>query len=33
MVVEALGNADRLLIHMASAADLAAALDAWEPQR
>jgi Fe-S-cluster containining protein len=33
MMVEALGNADRLLIHMASAADLAAALDAWEPQR
>ena len=33
MMVEALGNADRLLIHMASAADLAAALDAWEPLR
>jgi Fe-S-cluster containining protein len=33
MMVEALREADRLLIHMASAADLAAALDAWEPQR
>jgi Fe-S-cluster containining protein len=33
MMVEALGNADRLWIHMASAADLAAALDDWEPRR
>jgi Fe-S-cluster containining protein len=33
MMVEALGNADRLMIHMATAADLAAALDAWEPLR
>ena len=33
MMVEALGDADRLLMHMASAADLAAALDAWEPER
>jgi Fe-S-cluster containining protein len=33
MMVEALGNADRLLIHMASAADLAAALDEWELRR
>jgi hypothetical protein len=29
-MVEALGTADRLLLHMASAADLAAALDVWE---
>ncbi len=33
MMVEALGNADRLLIHMAPAADLAAALDEWELRR
>jgi Fe-S-cluster containining protein len=33
VMIEALGSADRLLIHMASAADLAAALDAWEPER
>jgi hypothetical protein len=33
MMVEALGKADRLLIHMASQADLAAALDAWELER
>jgi Fe-S-cluster containining protein len=32
-MVEALANADRLLIHMAPAADLAAALDAWELRR
>ncbi len=30
VMVEALGNADRLLIHLSSAADLAAALDEWE---
>jgi hypothetical protein len=33
VMIEALASADRLLIHMASAADLAAALDAWEPER
>jgi len=33
MMMEALGNADRLLIHMASAADFAAALDTWELER
>jgi hypothetical protein len=32
-MVEALGAADRLLLHMASAADLAEALDAWELRR
>ncbi len=32
-MVEALGTADRLLLHMASAADLAEALDAWELRR
>jgi Fe-S-cluster containining protein len=31
MMVGALGEADHLLMHLASAADLAAALDAWEP--
>ena len=32
-MVEALATADRLLLHMASAADLAEALDAWELRR
>jgi hypothetical protein len=32
LMIDALANADRLLIHMASAADLAAALDEWEPE-
>jgi Fe-S-cluster containining protein len=33
LMIEALADADRALVHMASAADLAAALDAWEPKR
>jgi hypothetical protein len=33
MLVEALGEADRLLVHLASAPELAEILDDWEAPR